>query len=36
MTKLGIPPTPTDDDAALAQPYRDFTGLYRTEVESGS
>lgn len=36
MTQLGIPPTPTDDDPGLAQLYRDFTGLYRTEVESGS
>ena len=35
MTQLGIPPTPTDD-AGLDQLYRDFTGLYRTEVESVS
>jgi hypothetical protein len=29
MTQLGIPPTPTDEDAGLAQLYRDFTAAVR-------
>jgi hypothetical protein len=29
MTQLGIPPTPTDDDTGLAQPYRDLTAAAR-------